>query len=430
MLIKQRAGEIKDPVHGYIYFNEVERKLIDSRPLQRLRRIKQLAGSELTYPGACHSRFLHSLGVMHLSGLMAERLMELGYIDLDGALKLRLAGLLHDVGHGPFSHVYEDVLYEKQGLTHEDLTAKVVKESELGDLLSDEGYSRDEVADLCTGRLRSPDGRFLNQVVAGRLSPDTMDYILRDSYFAGVGFGQVDVHRLIDSMDVVQGSVAVDYPGGLYVLEAFIIARLELFNAVYFHRTVRAANVMLSRAMSYADEYLGLTEVEDIERLLSMDDSTVKAEILNLEGGGRAKVAKELVLMFEERRLLKSTFEAVVYRGDDPLASQLRRAAVRRRLEEEIGEEADVDPDYVIIDVPSVLSVPVHPKDGAEVLMFRRAANGGREVMKVTDVSPLLSSLAKFTDVVRVYTLSEHREAVAEACRKVFGEGSLYKVSV
>jgi len=430
VLVKQRAGEIKDPVHGYIYFSEAERRIIDSRPLQRLRRIKQLAGSELTYPGACHSRFIHSLGVMHLSGLMAERLMELGYIGLEEALKLRLAGLLHDVGHGPFSHVYEEVLYEKTGLTHEDLTAKVIKESEVGDLLEEEGYSKNEVAELCTGRFSSRDRQFLNQAVTGRLSPYTMDYILGDSYFAGVGFGQVDVHRLIDSLDVVEGSMAIDYPGGLYVLEAFIIARLELFNAVYFHRTVRAANVMLSRAISYADEYLDLTKVDEVGRLLSMDDFTVRQEILSLREGGRAKVAKELIAMYEERKLLKSTYEAVVYREGDPLAQRLRRSAVRRKIEEEIADVAGVDPDYVVVDVPSVLSVPVHPKDGGEVLVFKRSAKGGKELLKVTEVSPLLASLAKFTEVVRVYTLGEHREAVAEACRRVLGEPWSQRASV
>jgi len=424
MIVKRRAGEIKDPVHGYIYFSEAERKLIDSLPLQRLRRIRQLAGSELTYPGACHTRFLHSLGVMHLSGLMAERLVELGYVDEDCAIKLRLAGLLHDVGHGPFSHVYEEVLRERRGLSHEDLTVRIIEGSELKDLLSDEGFDEHEIAKLCVGGVEEVGKRFLNQVVVGRLSPDTMDYILRDSYFTGVGFGQVDVHRLIDSLDVIDDQLAVDCPGGLYVLEAFIIARLELFNAVYFHRTVRAANVMLSRAMSYADEYLGLTEVDDVGRFLSMDDARVEEMVLSLEGGVEAKVARELMSMYRARNLLKSTFEVVIHGNVDSIASQLERASVRRRLEEEVAEEAGVDPHYVIVDAPSVLSMPVHPKDGAELLVLRRGPRG-REALRVTKVSPLLSSLSRFTDVVRVYTLSEHRNAVAEACGKVFGEGGL-----
>ncbi len=425
----KRAGEIKDPVHGYIYFTEEERELIDSKPLQRLRRIKQLAGSELTYPGATHTRFLHSLGVMHLSGLLAERLYELGHIDHDDLRKLRIVGLLHDVGHGPFSHVYEEVLYERRGMTHEDLTYWVIKDSELGDILDSLGFSRDEIASLCIGRLDCKEREFLNQIVTGRLSPDTMDYIVRDSYFAGVGFGEVDIHRLIDSIDLVEGGVAVDYPGAFYVLEAFIIARLELFNAVYFHRTVRAANIMLSRAMIYADEELGLTSFKDVNEFLSMDDYTIINSILSLNREGRAKIAKELIRRFMERRLLKSTYEAIVHRGDDPLAGVLKRPSLRRKLEEEIGVKAGVDPDYVIIDVPTVLSVPVHPKDGGEILVFRRH-QGKREVFKLTDVSQLLASLSKFTDIIRVYTLQEWREAVEKACREVFGEEGLTRVAV
>lgn len=425
----KRVGEIKDPVHGYIYFTEEERALIDSRPLQRLRRIKQLAGSELTYPGASHTRFLHSLGVMHLAGLLAGRLHELGHIGGDDIAKLRIAGLLHDVGHGPFSHVYEEVLFEHRGLTHEDLTHMVVQESELGDLLGDMGYSKREIADLCVGRLSDKDRSFLNQVMTGRLSPDTMDYIVRDSYFAGVGFGAVDIHRLIDSIDLVDGSIAVDYPGAFYVLEAFIIARLELFNAVYFHRTVRAANVMLSRAMSYADEELGLTRFNRVEEFLSLDDHTAIMRILSLEGGDRAKVARRLAEMFMERRLLKSTYEATVHRGEGPLANVLRRPSLRRKLEEEISARAGVDPDYVIIDVPTVLSVPVHPKDGGEILVFRRG-QGGKEVFRLTEVSQLLASLSKLTDIVRVYTIQEWREPVERACREVLGEAGLSRVSV
>ncbi|MEM4700387.1 MAG: HD domain-containing protein [Candidatus Nezhaarchaeales archaeon] len=421
MLIKKRAGEVKDPIHGYIYFSEAERKVIDSQPLQRLRRIKQLAGSELTYPGACHSRFLHSLGTMHLTGLVAERLVDSGFLSEDEGIKLRLASLLHDVGHGPFSHVYEEVLREKRRMTHEDLTVKIIKESEVGDLLEDEGFHRGEIAELSVGRLRGR--RLLNQIVIGRLSPDTMDYILRDSYFAGVGFGLIDVHRLIDSIDVVDDTMAIEYPGGLYVLEAFIIARLELFNAVYFHRTVRAANVMLSRAMSYADDYLGLTNIDEVERFLSTDDATTMVGILGLGNEGRAGVAKRLASMYRDRRLLKSAYEATMYREDDRLTARLCESAARRKVEEEIGAEAGVDPDYVIVDVSSVVSIPVHPRDGAEVLISKRGAGSAKEVVRATEVSPLLSSLTKPTEVIRVYTLSECREAVAKACRRVFGEG-------
>ena len=116
------AGEITDPVHKYIRFSQVEKQLIDSPAFQRLRRIRQLAGAHLVYPSAQHSRFEHSLGAMHIAGLAGETLLGKGYIDhADVVQDLRLAALLHDIGHGPFSHLFEEVLEYNCNTSHEEL---------------------------------------------------------------------------------------------------------------------------------------------------------------------------------------------------------------------------------------------------------------------------------------------------------------------
>jgi HD superfamily phosphohydrolase len=119
---KNHWGEIKDPVHGYVYITEQEKNLIDSYPVQRLRRLRQLAGSEYVYPGANHTRFEHSVGVMYLAGRVAENPNISEHLSEDEAEMVKVAGLLHDVGHGPFSHVFEQLLDKKLRKTHEDLT--------------------------------------------------------------------------------------------------------------------------------------------------------------------------------------------------------------------------------------------------------------------------------------------------------------------
>src|ERR1041385_9502739 len=130
-------GEITDPVHRYISFSEVEKDLIDTAIFQRLRRIRQLAGAHLVYPSAQHSRFEHSLGTMHIAGYAAETLLSKGYLESEEEIQeLRLAALLHDIGHGPFSHLFEEVLNEKNRKNHEDIGKEIILKSEISDIIS------------------------------------------------------------------------------------------------------------------------------------------------------------------------------------------------------------------------------------------------------------------------------------------------------
>ena len=421
------VAEIKDPVHGYIYLNELERRIVDTAPFQRLRRISQLAGADLTYPGATHTRFLHSLGTMHLAGAAAEHFKRLGYFGEEEVQIVRLAGLLHDLGHGPFSHVYEEVLDKHRNMTHEDVTQWLIRESEVGGILEEQGYLQ-EVSELAVGRLkaeRRPYAQLLNYIITGPLSVDIMDYLIRDSYFAGVEYGKVDVQRLINSLDLVEGQLAVEYPGALPVLESYILARIQMFNAVYFHRSVRAANVMLARAMEYADEALKLTGFKETEEFLRLDDSSTLISMLGLEGkGGKEGIAAEFARMFMERRLVKCTYELTVHSPDPFTANILNRERIRRQIEEEIGEEAGVDPEYIFIDVPSVPSVPLHPdrERSLDILFFKRGPSGAM-LQPLSDVPSILSHLARYIDVIRVYAPSEDRESVERACMRVFGRG-------
>src|SRR4030066_10789 len=144
-------GEIKDPVHGYVYITEAEKNIVDSYPMQRLRRLRQLAGSEYVYPGANHTRFEHCLSVMYLAGKVAENHNLSRVISDEEADMIRVSGLLHDVGHGPFSHVFEQLLIRDLEKTHEDITSWLIATSEVGDKIAKMGFNPQEVAKLAVG---------------------------------------------------------------------------------------------------------------------------------------------------------------------------------------------------------------------------------------------------------------------------------------
>jgi HD superfamily phosphohydrolase len=240
------SGEITDPVHKSIRFSQVEKQVIDTPTFQRLRRIRQLAGAHLVYPSAQHSRFEHSIGAMHVAGLAGESLLLKGYIDNAEVIQdLRLAALLHDVGHGPFSHLFEEVLEYRRRLSHEEMGQRIITQTEIADILGRHGHSTQEIC-----RLSFPPSKttFLNEIISGALSADIMDYLPRDGLFTGAEYAKVDYHRIVSSLEVWNNRLAIN-KSALNSLESMLISRYQMFKAVYFHKTVRAAEVMLLHAM-------------------------------------------------------------------------------------------------------------------------------------------------------------------------------------
>src|SRR5208337_5126780 len=155
-------GFVKDPIYGYIQLTETERSIIDTPAVQRLRRIRQLAGAEYVYPAANHTRFEHVLGAMYLAGVVADNLP----VDLspNEKQKIRLAALLHDVGHAPFSHLFEPLLLKFLHRTHEDMSSWIIADSKLTDVISRQGYDPKELSGLAIGKYGASDNRFLGQI--------------------------------------------------------------------------------------------------------------------------------------------------------------------------------------------------------------------------------------------------------------------------
>jgi HD superfamily phosphohydrolase len=228
-------GEIKDPVHGYVYVTEAEKKIIDSYPVQRLHRLRQLAGAEFVYPGANHTRFEHSVGVMYLAGRLSENPNLSQYLSEDEIQIIRMSALLHDVGHGPFSHVFEHLLVKFLDKTHEDMTTWIIQKSELSDIIGNLGYDSDVIGRLAVGALHKPGKAFIDQIIRSAVDVDKLDFVVRDTYHTGAEYGYVDVFRLIHMLDIIDENLAVDV-GALSVFESFMLARLESFKSIYFHR--------------------------------------------------------------------------------------------------------------------------------------------------------------------------------------------------
>ncbi len=426
------VAEIRDPVHGYIKVTEAERDVIDTPFVQRLRRIHQLAGAYMVYPGAVHTRFDHVTGAMHVAGQIAESLSLWTDLAPETVQEVRLAALLHDVGHGPFSHTFEEVLADRTTTTHEDISQRIIRETSISDMLSKHGFSPRKMSDFAVGK-QSTKPPFMNEIIAGGLSADIMDYLLRDSYFTGVEYGKVDVQRVVDSLRVADRRLAIDN-AGVYAFEALLLARYEMFKAVYFHRTVRAAELMLVYSMKLAEESLHLTDLTDIDDYLEMTDERILHDLVSLEPvDAEREEAKRLAIGFRDRRLVKCVFEQLVQRKDRVVEQLFERSRMREQVVLEIAEKAKVDRNHIYLDVPTTPSVPYTSSREASTSV--KVVYGEGKSLKHRNVPlsdlPLVGSIAGYMDILRVYTTAENRAAVEKATAHLFSDGGyMTKISV
>jgi len=410
-------GEIKDPVHGYVYITEAEKQLIDSYPFQRLHRLRQLAGSEFVYSGANHTRFEHSIGVMYLAGKVTENQNLSQLLSEEEIQIVRMAALLHDVGHGPFSHVFEHLLVKFLNKTHEDMTRWIIQKSELRDIISGLGYDADAIGKLAVGELRRRGKAFLDQIIQSAVDVDKLDFVVRDTYHTGAEYGYVDIFRLIHMLDVLGENLAVDV-GALSALESFVLARLESFRSIYFHRVGRAAQIMLATAMEEAKDELGLVDFDSPEDYLALNDYTVWTMLKE------CKKSRGIIEKLERRRLLKCAYDRTFHVREKMVPSIFSVDEVREQMRNKIASEAGVEPQAIVIDVPTVPSVPYHHSDllePMEIPVFQKTRTGEKIPLRLSDISSVFDVLRGFINILRVYTDEKHLEKVAAASAKVIG---------
>ena len=356
---------------------------------------------------------------MHIAGYAGETLFSKGYFgDEDKVQQLRLAALLHDIGHGPFSHLFEEVLMEKQNMNHEDMGRQIISQSEISDILGKHGYNSSDICELSFGQSNI---QFFNEIISGALSADMMDYLPRDGLFTGVEYGKIDYHRLISSFEVTtDGHLAIN-KSALYSLESMLISRYEMYKAVYFHKTVRSAEVMLLRSIMLADEQLNLTD-KTLNKYLSLTDEITLERIRLL--GNDNKSAVRLAQDYKSRKLLKCVYEKFLHSHDN-LNRKLHAKALFE-LESRISEIAQLKKENtVFVDASSASSIPRSPtkEEISSILLIEKEHEYETPVSEI----PLIASIAGTLDMLRVYTTAENRDTVEECTNKVLGsEESLY----
>lgn len=384
---------IRDPIHGSIGLDDWVIPLIDHPAFQRLRRVQQLGTAHLVYPGAHHKRFEHSLGAYHLAGLMAQGLD----LEAQDALTLRAAALLHDVGHGPFSHAFEE-LSKEEGRRHEETTVDLVRWGPLADLLRQGDVDPVAVGDAVLGK--GP----LAAIVSGALDADRMDYLMRDAHYTGVRTS-IDTDRLRRTARLDDEHGVVVRESGVLAAEGLLTTRFLLYPSVYFHHAVRASETMLLQAIR-------LHIQDGHSTLADLDRETDDGLLWRLRQGGGD--AAELVQRLDGRRLHKRAFEGGPERFAEAAIQRLTEdPAHRARTATEIAEAAGVPPSAVIVDVP-------HPPRFRETHLMVRRRNG--TTVPVTEASSLIRILHEARlDHWRfwVFTPKRHRRAVAEAARRI-----------
>jgi len=332
---------INDPVYGFITIdNPLIFEIISHPYYQRLRRIHQMAFASLVYPGAVHTRLHHSLGAYHLMGLALNELRNKGVeITQEEELGAKIAILLHDIGHGPYSHALERKLIK--GVHHEDISMLI-----LG-LLNEQFNGQLQTAiDIFSDDYPKP---FLHQLVSGQLDVDRMDYLTRDSFFTGVVEGAIGYDRIIKMLTVHKGELMVEEKA-IFTVEKFLVSRRLMYWQVYLHKTVMAAEKMLVRIIERANELLAngvelpmasanlaffLKEhkpdgrfIKHLEKFAQLDDTDVMCTIKNWCGHFDtvlSRLSKGLV----ERKLLKIKFASAPF---DELVLEALRKDVAAKL--------------------------------------------------------------------------------------------------
>ncbi|MEP0841842.1 MAG: HD domain-containing protein [Phycisphaerae bacterium] len=443
---------IRDPVHNIIPFEDTvcDRLLLDlvnTKEFQRLRRIKQLGMADLVFPGANHSRFAHCIGVMHVARRIMDRVERQNgaKISDDQRTVVLVAALLHDVGHGPFSHAFEKVT----GQRHENRTVEIIQseDTEIGKTLRGfDGQLPDRLAvffdeDIDAAKQQTAEvPEFLTQIVTSQLDADRFDYLLRDSYATGTDYGRFDLDWLLLQLgfDGGRGRFVVGRKG-MDAVESYVFARYHMYRSVYFHKTVRAAEVMvrlvLQRFKNLLDNATGVAErcqlVPDappraveafaselsLAQYLELDDVSLLglfAACANATDPHLNELGRGLV----ERKLYKAIDVTESSRTD--IVNFARRA-------EEVVKQADLPPEYAFAD-DTAADTPYKPYDPDESRPASQiyVETGNGKNAEISTRSDAFIQLRKPYELVRYYfpqSIRDQIEKVAdETLRKEKGQ--------
>jgi HD superfamily phosphohydrolase len=377
---------VRDHLWNNIRLDRRVLALVDSAPFQRLRYVRQLGHAFLVYPGATHTRFEHALGAYHLAGvalsLLAER-GELIHLPADEPPLIRLAALLHDVGHYPFSHALEEA-----GLpSHERLAVERLRDPELETALERFGIPdvARRIAALIQGAAESP----LQGLVAGSLDLDKIEYLTRDARMCGVPYGAVDVDRLLHSLTLVRDSDGRLKTGvhekGLSALESLLFAKYEMYRNVYWHHAVRSATAMFKRLVRTALD----AGVVDAAWIASSTDDALMETL-------RAFTGSDLAVRLMRRHLYKRVVDVPATEVGDAGTWIARDPELTRRVEDRLADELSLPSGAVLLDFPTkpemlAVDLPMVRRDGTTA----RVGAGENEHLSIQRIAGELHTQAR-----------------------------------
>lgn len=353
-MTKLEEKVFRDPVYGYVHvYDQLIWDLIQTKEVQRLRRIKQLGGTYMVFHTAEHSRFSHSLGVYEMARKIIRALMHRGTIlSEDERLLVLSAALLHDLGHGPFSHSFESVF----SVRHELFTERIIMEdTEVNRVL--EAYQKGfatKVRDVINKTYPNP---LIISIISSQLDADRLDYLLRDAYFTGAPYGEIDVERILRTMRVVNNKIVYKV-SGMHAIEDYLMSRYQMYWQVYLHSTGRSFDLVIQNMLRRVRELifsgyefkrplealkdLFLEEEPSVETYLKFDDSTI-SYYASLFTDEEDEILRDLADRFINRRLLKE----VHYTPNDETNEKLKQV-------KEYMIELGINPDYYLLTDHSV----------------------------------------------------------------------------
>ena len=353
-MTKLEEKVFRDPVYGYVHvYDQLIWDLIQTKEVQRLRRIKQLGGTYMVFHTAEHSRFSHSLGVYEMARKIIRALMHRGTIlSEDERLLVLSAALLHDLGHGPFSHSFESVF----SVRHELFTERIIMENtEVNRVL--EAYQKGfatKVRDVINKTYPNP---LIISIISSQLDADRLDYLLRDAYFTGAPYGEIDVERILRTMRVVNNKIVYKV-SGMHAIEDYLMSRYQMYWQVYLHSTGRSFDLVIQNMLRRVRELifsgyefkrplgalkdLFLEEDPSVETYLKFDDSTI-SYYASLFTDEEDEILRDFADRFINRRLLKE----VHYTPNDETNE-------KRKQVKEYMIELGINPDYYLLTDHSV----------------------------------------------------------------------------
>lgn len=365
---------IRDPLYGFIGFTKEEKALINTPVFQRLRRIGQLAFTNYVYPSACHNRFEHSLGVVHIATRMGHKIK----LDEDELKILRYAALLHDTGHGPYSHFFESVLkMAGSNLDHEDITHKIILEDE--NISSVLGEHTETVAELFDDKNES----LSRAILSSNIDADRIDYLRRDSYHTGVSYGNFDIERIIHTLTTIEASDTEKYLAievkGVDALENYRLSRFLMHTQVYQHHTCIIAEEMLKKAVESAidDDKWDIDWMKNppsdfLEKYYLLDD----ASLMNILKTCDSDKSSKIVVDLENRNLFKRILEIDLNLASPLIRLKLMKPENSKIIEEYLCNTFDCNQDSVIahtVNIENSLMKSSHSlnKEGKNAIMVK-----------------------------------------------------------